>query len=43
MTLNDTVVADKDLVALKSVEQGNIFQRLSESVLMMLEKSEDGK
>ena len=43
VTLNDTVVADKDLVALKSVEQGNIFQRLSESVLMMLEKSEDGK
>ena len=43
VTLNDAVVADKDLVALKSVEQGNIFQRLSESVLMMLEKSEDGK
>jgi D-alanyl-D-alanine carboxypeptidase (penicillin-binding protein 5/6) len=43
VTLNDTVIVDKDLVALKSVEQGNIFQRLSESVLMMLEKSEDGK
>ncbi len=43
VTLNDAVIADKDLVALKSVEQGNIFQRLSESVLMMLEKSEDGK
>ncbi len=43
VTLNDAVVADKDLVALKSVEKGNIFKRLSESVLMMLEKSEDGK
>lgn len=43
VTLNDTVIVDKDLVALKSVEQGNIFQRLSESVLMMLEKSDDGK
>jgi D-alanyl-D-alanine carboxypeptidase (penicillin-binding protein 5/6) len=43
VTLNDTVIVDKDLVALKSVEKGNILQRLSESVLMMLEKSEDGK
>ena len=43
VTLNDAVVADKDLVALKSVGKGNIFKRLSESVLMMLEKSEDGK
>jgi D-alanyl-D-alanine carboxypeptidase (penicillin-binding protein 5/6) len=41
--LKDQVIADKDLIALKSVEQGNIFQRLSDSVLMMMEKSEDGK
>ena len=43
VTLNDQVIMDKDLVALKAVEQGNIFQRLSDSVLMMMEKSEDGK
>ena len=43
VTLNDTVVADKDLVALNTVEKGNIFQRLSESVMMMMGKSEDGK
>jgi D-alanyl-D-alanine carboxypeptidase (penicillin-binding protein 5/6) len=34
---------DKDLVALKAVDQGNIFQRLTDSVLMMMEKPEDGK
>jgi D-alanyl-D-alanine carboxypeptidase (penicillin-binding protein 5/6) len=43
VTLNDQVVMDKDLIALKAVDQGNIFQRLSDSVLMMMEKSEDGK
>ena len=43
VTLNDTVFADKDLVALNTVEKGNIFQRLSESVMMMMGKSEDGK
>jgi D-alanyl-D-alanine carboxypeptidase (penicillin-binding protein 5/6) len=43
VTLKDQVIADKDLIALKSVELGNIIQRLSDSVLMMMEKSEDGK
>ncbi|MEY3880458.1 MAG: hypothetical protein RIQ94_1254 [Pseudomonadota bacterium] len=43
VTLKDQVVMDKDLVALKAVDQGNIFQRLTDSVLMMMEKSEDGK
>ncbi len=43
LTLNNEVLEEKDLVALQSVEQGNIFQRLSESAMMMLEKSEDGK
>ena len=43
VTLNDEVVADKDLIALKSVDQGNIIQRLSDSVMLMLEKSDDGK
>jgi D-alanyl-D-alanine carboxypeptidase (penicillin-binding protein 5/6) len=43
VTLKDDVIADKDLIALESVDQGNIIQRLSDSVLMMLEKSDDGK
>ncbi|TAN71083.1 MAG: D-alanyl-D-alanine carboxypeptidase [Methylobacter sp.] len=36
--LKDEVVANKDLVALKSVEQGNIIQRIYDSAMMMLEK-----
>ena len=43
VTLKDEVIADKDLIALKTIEQGNIIQRLSDSVLMMMEKSDDGK
>jgi len=43
VTLKDEVVANKDLVALQSVEQGNIFRRLYDSTLMMMEKSDDGK
>jgi len=43
VTLKDEVIAEKDLIALKSVDQGNIFQRLSDSVLMMMDKSDDGK
>ena len=40
VTLKDELVANKDLIALKSVEQGNIFQRLYDSAMMMLEKSD---
>ena len=43
VTLKDQLINEKDLIALKSVDQGNIIQRLSDSVLMMMEKSEDGK
>ena len=43
VTLKDQLIADKDLIALKSVEEGNIFQRLTDSALMMMEKSDDGK
>ncbi|MFI3155509.1 MAG: D-alanyl-D-alanine carboxypeptidase family protein [Methylococcaceae bacterium] len=38
VTLKDEVVASKDLIALKSVEQGNIVQRIYDSAMMMLEK-----
>ncbi|MDD5213990.1 MAG: D-alanyl-D-alanine carboxypeptidase [Methylococcales bacterium] len=43
VTLKNDVVATADLVALKAVEQGNIFQRLYDSILMMREKSNDKK
>jgi D-alanyl-D-alanine carboxypeptidase (penicillin-binding protein 5/6) len=43
VTLRNDVVATVDLVALKPVEQGNIFQRLYDSILMMREKSNDKK
>lgn len=43
VTLKDEVIINKDLVALKAIDQGNIFQRLSDSVIMMMEKPEDGK
>lgn len=38
VTLKDEVIANKDLIALKSVEQGNIIRRLYDSAMMMLEK-----
>jgi len=43
VTLKDELITDKDLIALKTVDQGNIIQRLSDSVMMMIEKPEDGK
>ncbi|MGR8999067.1 MAG: D-alanyl-D-alanine carboxypeptidase family protein [Gammaproteobacteria bacterium] len=42
VTLKDNVIADKDLIALKSVEKGNIFRRLYDGVMLMIEKP-DGK
>ncbi|MDD2660502.1 MAG: D-alanyl-D-alanine carboxypeptidase [Methylococcales bacterium] len=43
VSLNDEVIVDKDLIALKTVDKGNIFQRLSDSVMMMIKKPDDGK
>ncbi|MDO9141832.1 MAG: serine-type D-Ala-D-Ala carboxypeptidase, partial [Methylobacter sp.] len=40
VTLKGDVVANQDLIALKSVEQGNIFQRIYDSGMMLLEKSD---
>ncbi|MDD5320916.1 MAG: D-alanyl-D-alanine carboxypeptidase [Methylococcales bacterium] len=42
VTLKDEVIADKDLIALKSVDKGNIFRRLYDGVMIMIEKP-DGK
>jgi D-alanyl-D-alanine carboxypeptidase (penicillin-binding protein 5/6) len=43
VTLKNEVIANKDLVALKTIDQGNIIRRLYDSALMMMEKSDDGK
>ncbi len=42
VTLKDELIADKDLIALKSVDKGNIFRRLYDGVMIMIEKP-DGK
>jgi len=41
VTFKGEVVAQKDLIALKSIETGNIFQRTYDSIMMMMEKSDD--
>ena len=43
VTLKNEAIITADLVALQSVEQGNIFQRLYDSIMMMREKSSDTK
>jgi D-alanyl-D-alanine carboxypeptidase (penicillin-binding protein 5/6) len=40
VTLKNETVATNDLIALKSVEPGNIFRRFYDSVMMILEKSD---
>lgn len=41
VALKGEVVSQKDLIALKSVETGNIFQRTYDSMMMLMEKSDD--
>jgi len=43
VVLKDEEITTRDLVALQPVDQGNIMRRLYDSVLMMMEKDEDGK
>ncbi|HCT98899.1 MAG TPA: serine-type D-Ala-D-Ala carboxypeptidase [Methylococcaceae bacterium] len=43
VTLKNEVITSADLVALQSIEQGNIFQRLYDSIVMIREKSNDTK
>jgi D-alanyl-D-alanine carboxypeptidase (penicillin-binding protein 5/6) len=43
VTLKNQPILSKDLIALKSVGQGNIFRRLYDGLLMTMEKSDDGK
>ncbi len=43
VTLKNEPIINKDLVALKTVEQGNIVRRLYDGAMMMLEKSDAGK
>jgi D-alanyl-D-alanine carboxypeptidase (penicillin-binding protein 5/6) len=40
VTLKGEPVVSKDLIALKSVEQGNIFRRFYDSAMLLLEKSD---
>lgn len=42
VTLKDDVIANKDLIALKSVEKGNIIRRIYDGTMLMFGKS-DGK
>ncbi len=39
--LKGEIVSQKDLIALKSVEKGNILYRAYDSIMMMMEKSDD--
>ncbi|MDD5460571.1 MAG: D-alanyl-D-alanine carboxypeptidase [Methylococcales bacterium] len=41
VNLKDELIADKDLIALKPVDRGNIFQRLYDSVMIMIEKPDE--
>jgi D-alanyl-D-alanine carboxypeptidase (penicillin-binding protein 5/6) len=41
VTFKGEVVSQKDLIALKSVEAGNIFRRTYDSIMMMMEKSDE--
>lgn len=41
VALKGEVVSKTDLIALKSVELGNIFQRTYDSIMMLMEKSDD--
>lgn len=41
VSLKGEVVSQKDLIALKSVETGNIFQRAYDSIMLLMEKSDD--
>ena len=43
VTLKDDLIIEKDLVALQTIEQGNIFKRLFDSAMLMMEKSDNGK
>ena len=41
VALKGEVVSQKDLIALKSIEKGNIFRRAYDGIMMRMEKSDD--
>jgi len=43
VALKNEQLINKDLIALKSVEQGNIIRRLYDGAMMMMEKPDAGK
>jgi len=43
VTLKDALIIEKDLISLQAIEKGNIFHRLIDSAMLMMEKSDNGK
>jgi D-alanyl-D-alanine carboxypeptidase (penicillin-binding protein 5/6) len=43
VTLKDALIIEKDLISLQAIEKGNIFHRLVDSAMLMMEKSDNGK
>jgi D-alanyl-D-alanine carboxypeptidase (penicillin-binding protein 5/6) len=43
ITLKDELIIEKDLVALQAIEQGNLFLRLLDGAMLLMEKSDNGK
>jgi len=43
VTLKDALIIEKDLTSLQAIEKGNIFHRLVDSAMLMMEKSDNGK
>jgi len=43
VTLKDALIIEKDLISLQAIENGNIFHRLVDSAMLMMEKSDNGK
>jgi D-alanyl-D-alanine carboxypeptidase (penicillin-binding protein 5/6) len=43
VSMKNEVVSNRDLIALKSIDKGNIFQRIVDEAMLLMEKQEDGK
>lgn len=43
VSLKDELIIEKDLVSLQAIDKGNMFQRVIDSALLMMEKSDNGK
>jgi len=43
VSLKDELIIEKDLISLQAIDKGNMFQRVIDSALLMMEKSDNGK